>query len=53
MDHNVRKTSLQKGGDIRTFGDIKILFNKTNFKPIINIDTGIKKFIEWYKEYSK
>jgi UDP-glucuronate 4-epimerase len=36
-----------------TFADVSDLFKLINFKPATNIKEGIKKFINWYKEYYK
>ena len=31
----------------------KLIINKTNYKINTSIEEGIKKFINWYKEYYK
>ncbi len=39
-------------GDIKeTYADITETTELTGYKPTTSIDTGIPKFIEWYKEY--
>ena len=39
-------------GDIReSFADINKSVEKLEYKPTINVDSGIRIFIEWYKEY--
>ena len=41
-------------GDVKqTFADIEKSIKMLNYKPITNVNTGIKKFISWYKEYNK
>ncbi|WP_308446058.1 NAD-dependent epimerase [Halalkalibacter sp. APA_J-10(15)] len=39
-------------GDVKaTYADIDELQNDTGFKPSTTIDEGLKKFVEWYKDY--
>lgn len=39
-------------GDVQaTFADIDDLKKATGFQPSTTIDEGLKKFVEWYKEY--
>jgi UDP-glucuronate 4-epimerase len=41
-------------GDVKsTYADIKSLTNLCGFKPKTNIKAGLKKFINWYKNYHK
>ncbi len=49
----VKKLPLQMGDIIKTHSNIKKLKNYTNYKPKTNIEVGISKFIEWYKDYYK
>ncbi|MDD3048722.1 MAG: NAD-dependent epimerase/dehydratase family protein [Bacilli bacterium] len=44
---------MQKGDVKSTFADISELIKDTSYKPKTNIEEGLKKFIEWYKEYYK
>ena len=44
---------LQKGDVIKTFSDITQMKNLVNYKPKVNIDKGVKLFINWYKKYYK
>ena len=44
---------MQKGDVYKTHGDSKKLQKKINFLPSVDIDEGIKKFINWYKKYYK
>ncbi|MBP1969184.1 nucleoside-diphosphate-sugar epimerase [Virgibacillus natechei] len=39
-------------GDVQaTYADIDELTDVTGFKPTTTIDEGLKKFVEWYREY--
>tara|TARA_A100001015_G_C15012736_1_gene723983 strand:- start:352 stop:1320 length:969 start_codon:yes stop_codon:yes gene_type:complete len=49
----VKKMPLQMGDIIKTHSDIKKLKNYTNYNPKTNIEDGISKFIDWYKDYYK
>ena len=41
-----------QAGDVRaTFADIDDLVNDIGFKPSTSLETGIKRFVEWYKDY--
>jgi len=53
LGNNLKKkfVSGQLGDVKNTYADIKKLKKYTNFKPKVNIDTGIKKFIEWFSNY--
>ena len=47
----VKKLPLQIGDIFKTHSDIKKLKKYTNYKPKTDIEVGISKFIEWYKDY--
>ncbi len=49
----VKKLPLQTGDIIKTHSDNKKLKKYTNYKPKTNIEDGITKFVEWYKDYYK
>ena len=59
IEKNLKKKSIQnklpmQKGDVKaTKADIKKLFSITKFKPKINIETGISRFIKWYLSYYK
>jgi len=41
-------------GDVQaTWADVNPLFETINYKPATPIEIGVKKFIDWYKAYSK
>ncbi|MCG1011514.1 NAD-dependent epimerase [Tepidanaerobacter sp. GT38] len=42
---------LQAGDVPKTYADVDDLIRDVGFKPDTNIDEGIGKFVEWYKEY--
>lgn len=42
---------MQAGDVPATYADIDDLVKDTGFTPNTSIETGIKKFVEWYKEY--
>ena len=42
---------MQLGDVYTTYADVLELINNLNYKPQISIDTGIKKFTDWYKKY--
>lgn len=44
---------LQDGDVPMTYADVDDLIRDIGFKPGTSINDGIKKFIEWYKEYNK
>ncbi len=47
----IKKKQLQKGDVYKTHANIDNLINNINFKPSIELKIGIKKYIDWYKEY--
>ena len=42
---------MQPGDVPETFADVNDLAEDVGFKPATSIEEGIKKFVEWYKEY--
>ena len=49
----IKFKSLQKADVYKTHASIEKLKKYSGFKPKTNVEKGIKKFIEWYKEYYK
>ena len=45
--------SMQPGDVPITYADIDSLKEATGFKPEINIESGISKFVKWYKGFNK
>lgn len=44
---------MQPGDVTNTYADVSDLMADTGFKPNTTIAFGVKKFVEWYKEYYK
>ncbi|WP_394231721.1 NAD-dependent epimerase [Niallia oryzisoli] len=44
---------IQPGDVPETFADIDDLIRDTQFAPAVSIEEGIKRFVQWYKEYYK
>lgn len=44
-------TNMQKGDVKSTIADTKSIESWVNFRPNTTIESGIKKFIKWYKDY--
>jgi UDP-glucuronate 4-epimerase len=42
---------IQAGDVPKTYADVDNLIRDVGFKPDTSIDEGIRKFVEWYKEY--
>ncbi len=42
---------LQPGDVPATYADVSDLAEDTGFKPSTSVETGIRNFVEWYKEY--
>ena len=42
---------LQKGDVKKTYGSVNKLYKYIDYKPKTDIETGLKKFIDWYKNY--
>ena len=44
--------SIQPGDVVETFADIARIIEKLDYNPKIDIEEGILKFIDWYKNYT-
>jgi len=44
---------IQPGDVEKTWADVSGLMNDFNYKPDTNIRVGVKKFIDWYKDFYK
>ena len=42
---------IQKGDIIKTSADISITQKDLGYNPKVNVEEGIKNFVEWYKSY--
>ncbi|MEH7335061.1 NAD-dependent epimerase [Neobacillus drentensis] len=52
-DADMKLLPFQPGDVLETYADIDDLVNDINYKPITSVKEGIRKFVEWYKEYYK
>jgi UDP-glucuronate 4-epimerase len=42
-----------QAGDVPiTYAEVDDLINDINFQPNTPIETGIRKFVDWYKQYN-
>ncbi|MDP6571816.1 MAG: NAD-dependent epimerase/dehydratase family protein [Patescibacteria group bacterium] len=59
IEKNLGKTAeknylpMQEGDFLENFADIDKAKNDLGFEPKTSLDKGIKKFVDWYKEYYK
>ena len=44
---------IQAGDVEKTWADVDSLINEFDYKPSTPVADGIKKFVEWYREYYK
>ena len=49
----INKKRMQLGDVRHTYADIKESKKDLKFKPKINLEQGLEKFVNWYKEYHK
>ena len=47
----INNLKMQKGDVYRSLGDISLARKYLGYKPKINIDEGIKNFINWYVSF--
>ncbi|CAM1350635.1 NAD-dependent epimerase [Tenacibaculum crassostreae] len=43
---------MQKGDVKKTWADVDELINDYSYKPEVKVEEGVRRFVEWYKEYS-
>ena len=48
---NKQYMEMQPGDVLRTYADVSELERDIDFKPSTNIEEGLGKFVDWYKEY--
>lgn len=55
LDKEAKKIymDMQPGDVLRTYADVSDLERDINFKPSTSIEEGLKRFVDWYKEYYK
>jgi UDP-glucuronate 4-epimerase len=44
---------MQPGDVPRTYADVEDLFEKVKFRPQVDLDEGIGRFVKWFSEYYK
>ena len=44
---------MQQGDVYATYADIDDLTEITGFSPVTSIETGLRFFVEWYRDYYK
>ena len=49
----IKNLPLQKGDIVKTHASISLLKNFTNYKPRVDIEEGVEKFIDWFVKYYK
>ena len=50
--HAIKKFKEMQKGDVQfTSADNKAIIDWVEYRPITDIDVGIKKFVKWYKNY--
>ena len=45
------KNKIPQGDIKKTFSNISMAKKLINFKPKINLNNGIRKFVDWYKNF--
>ena len=43
---------MQQGDVPRTFADSSLLKRLTGFQPSTSVETGVRNFVRWYREYN-
>ena len=43
---------LQPGDVPDTYADVQDLVREFDYKPSMSVKLGVKKFVDWYKEYN-
>ena len=50
---SINMQPMQKGDVKATFANVDALNEATGFKPSTPIETGLRRFVDWYKQYYK
>ena len=50
---SLKMMPLQKGDVLETFADISALKRDFGYKPSVDLEEGMARFLAWFKEYSK
>ncbi len=49
----IKKLSLQKGDIKKTHSDVSSLMKYSKYEPSVDIEEGVSKFVDWYKNFYK
>jgi UDP-glucuronate 4-epimerase len=44
---------MQNGDVEKTYADIIVSMNELNYSPNTNIEKGLARFVEWFRDYYK
>ena len=47
----INSMPMQPGDVYQTWADTSALQNDFNFKPVVNINDGVEKFVSWYRQF--
>jgi UDP-glucuronate 4-epimerase len=47
----INNLPLQPGDVLETYAEISLLYSDVGFQPVTDIETGINRFIEWFRNY--
>jgi UDP-glucuronate 4-epimerase len=47
----LERKPMQPGDLVETYADITALERDTGFRPLISIEEGVSRFVDWYREY--
>ena len=50
---SLKMMPLQNGDVLETFADISALEGDFGYKPSVDLEDGMFRFLDWFKEYSK
>lgn len=53
VDAKINFMDMQSGDVVQTYADVSDLSKDIGYNPKVNIEEGIEKFVEWYKDYYK
>lgn len=51
IDAHKEMLPMQAGDVKRTFADVSDICKEVGYNPKVDVATGVKRFVEWYKEY--
>jgi UDP-glucuronate 4-epimerase len=48
----INNLPIQSGDVLETYADISLLQSEVGFQPVTDIETGIRRFVEWFRTYN-